>query len=69
MGTALLVVDCSVEKVTEDSYYLIQEGTQVEIRDGAQLDGATPCAQVLFCCRPPSMTFTSSQETSSLLQV
>ncbi|KAK9904948.1 hypothetical protein WJX75_006180 [Coccomyxa subellipsoidea] len=70
-GPALLVVDCKIEKVSEDSFYLVEpeEGTQLEIREGGRLNGAAPSAQVLFCCRPPAMMFTSSQETSELLQV
>lgn len=70
-GPGLLVVDASPQKVSDDVYYVVENAAgKLEIVEGTQLNGATPCAQVLVCCRPPSMTFRSAAtETASLLQL
>lgn len=70
-GPGLLIVDASPQKVSEDVYYVVETATRgLEIVEGTQLNGVTPCAQVLVCCRPPSMAFRSAAtETASLLQL
>ncbi|BDA49792.1 Rubisco accumulation factor 1, chloroplastic [Coccomyxa sp. Obi] len=70
-GAGLLIVDASPKKVSDDVYYVVENAKGgLEIVEGSKLDGVTPCAQVLVCCRPPSMNFSSvATETASLLQV